>query len=181
MKRLILGFSVIACLALAGCGGGSGSDDSGGGGGNSGGADSSDSQEIAETPPPTKSTFIKQADAICSKGKREVESELGSYLEKEGIKEIGESGESPSETKAHEVEVIETIGIPALDRQLDELKALAAPSGDEAKVNAYLSAVEDGIERGAEEPQTLFRSADKIFAESDKLAGDVGFKVCGNR
>jgi hypothetical protein len=145
----------------------------------SGGRDQSGPSDVASTI--TREAFIKQADAICAKATKRIGIELAAYLEKENIKEIGQAEESPIETKARQVEVIETLGIPALRRQHKEIEALGLPHGDEARAEAYLDAGEKGIEEGEANPTRLYNSARKIFAKSDKLAQELGLKVCGNR
>ncbi len=149
--------AVTLAAAVAGCGGG------------------------GEDPSPTKAQFIKQADAVCSSGRKQVETEFASYLKKNDIKEIGESGESADETKAHELEVIETIAIPALREQTQELKDLGTPKSDGAEAEAFVDATEEEIDEVEDDPLTLFSSSEKVFAKSDKLASSFGFKVCGSR
>lgn len=164
-------FAVLAVLAVAsGCGGG----------GSSG--SSSDSTSLTDvTNVPLKATFIKQGDAICTKGRKEVQAKFAAFLKKEGLKGIGPGGgESPAEIKAHEVELVETIGIPALDKQLKELKALGAPKGEEEKVEEYFEAAEEALEKGEAEPQLLFSKVTQTFAKADKIAQELGFEVCGN-
>jgi hypothetical protein len=158
-------------LAVAGCGGGS---------------DEADGKDAASTgstdaAAPSKAEFIRQVDAICTRGKKQVETEFASYLKKNKIKEIGEKGESPADAESHEIAVIETIAIPELQEQIEELKALQPPSDDEDEVEAFLDATEEGLSKGEEEPQALFSTTKKLFAKSDKLAQSYGFKVCGNR
>lgn len=160
-------FAVLAVLAVAsGCGGG-GSDDS------------TTLTDLANVP--LKATFIKQGDAICAKGRKEVQTKFAAFLKKEGLKGIGPGGgESPAEIKAHEIELVETIAIPALDKQMKELKALGAPKGEEDKVEAYFEAAEEALEKGEAEPQLLFSKVKQTFAKADKIAQELGFEVCGN-
>ncbi len=175
-KRLIVPvvIALVVALAAVGCGGSSSdtnnsSSDSSSADGGGGGATSI-----------SKAAFIKEADAACASGKKQVEGEYAAYLKKKGIKEINSKVSSNAEAEAQATEVIETIAIPALNEQLDTIKALGVPDGEE-KVSAYLAAVEEGIEEGEGEPLTLFTSAEKVFAKADKLAGEIGFKVCGQR
>jgi hypothetical protein len=160
-------FAVLAVLvAASGCG-------------SSSGDDSTANAALANVP--LKETFVKQGDAICAKGRKEVQTKFAAFLKKEGIKGIGPGGgESPAEIKAHEIELVETIGIPALDKQLKELKALGAPKGEEEKVEEYFEAAEEALEKGEAEPQLLFSKVPQTFAKADKIAQELGFEVCGN-
>jgi len=166
--------ALVVALAAAGCGS-SGSDNN-----NSSSDSSSVSGGDGGVASISKAAFIKEADAICASGKKQVENEYAAFLKKKGIKEINSKESSNAEAEAQATEVIETIAIPALNKQLDTIKALGAPDGEE-KVSAYLTAVEAGIEEGEAEPLTLFTSSEKVFAKADKLAGEIGFKVCGQR
>jgi hypothetical protein len=122
-----------------------------------------------------------KGDAICAKGRKEVEANFTAYLKKNKIKELGESGESAAETKKHEAALVETVALPALRDQVEKLKALGMPEGAEDEAEEFFEAVEEDIEAGEEDPQALFSSAEKTFAKSDKIAQEIGFEVCGNR
>lgn len=160
-RRTAFAIAVAAVLAfsIAACGGGGGGDDS---------SDSS----TGDGGSAVSSIFIEEADAICASAKKQVQGEFRAYLEEKKIKE--------PKTPAQINEVIETIGIPALRKQLTSLRALGAP-GEEDKVNEYLDAVEVGIKKGEEEPRILFTSTAQVFSEADKIAGEIGLKVCGQR
>lgn len=177
-KRLIVPAVIVLVVALTAIGCGSSGDNSSSTG--DGSTSSSASGGGDELLPISKAAFIKGADAACASGKKQVEGEYAVYLKKKGIKEISSKVSSNAEAEAQATEVIETIAIPALNEQLDTIKALGVPDGEE-KVSAYLSAVEEGIEEGEAEPLTLFTSTEKVFAKADKLAGEIGLKVCGQR
>ncbi len=169
LKRKLVGVAVaiaVCVLVAAGCGGG--------------GSDSGSSDETSASAP-SKAEFVKSADAICTEGRAEVQSEFTVYLAKNGIKELGEPGESEAETKKHAIALMETVGIPALKQQIDELKALEAPSDLKAKAAQFIADGEEAIKKGEGEPLLLFTSEDKLFAKSDKVAKELGFQVCGNR
>ena len=150
--------TAMICIAVAsGCGGGG-----------------------SESPQHSKAQFITQGDIICANGKKQVEARFVSYLKKNKLKKIGEKGESKAEAEGREAAVIETIALPALSKQVNELKAFGMPREDEAKAKEYISAVEERIEKGEQDPQSLFSASSKVLAKSDKLAGELGFKVCGH-
>ncbi|HSK49535.1 MAG TPA: hypothetical protein VK889_03475 [Solirubrobacterales bacterium] len=67
--------------------------------------------------------------------------------------------------------------VPALDRQVDELRALGVPEGDEEQVDEILVAVEDASAEVADDPSIAFEG--ETLKEADELAKDYGFKVCG--
>jgi FtsZ-interacting cell division protein ZipA len=153
-KGLIAAFVGVVAIAaiVAGCGGSS--DD--------------------ETSSLTKTQFIAQADAICKKGNTEIESEVESFAEKNGIEE----NEEPS--KAQQAEVSETILAPNIENQAEEIRALEAPSGDEDEVSAMLDSLEEGVEEVEANPQAPFESKQpNPFGAANKLAGEYGLRVCG--
>ena len=126
----------------------------------------------------SRKAFVAKADAICTQSQKRVETEFTAFLKKNHVKETGEKKESQQEAEARSIEAIETVGIPQLQRQLDELRALEAPAGEEAKMTAYLDALEEEIEAGEKDAKTLFGPAEKIFAKSEAAAKGLGFEVC---
>lgn len=138
-----------------------------------GGSSSSDGQAV-------ESDFVKQANAVCAEAEKEVQGEVATYLKSNGIKEIGE-GESPGEAKARQIEVVEEFGIPTLRKQQTEIEALGLPREDGAQVKAYLAALKEEIEEGERKPAFLYSSSQKVFAGSDKIAGELGLEACSNR
>lgn len=169
---ILIALAAIALIAtvVVGCGGGS----------DSGSTSSGDTTSAGDGAPLSKAAFIKQADEICKKGSEEVKAEFAAYLKENKIKEIGEGKETEAEVEARVEEVIEA-AIPTLQQQLDGIGALTPPAADQAQVDAYLEAAEEGIETGKKNPVELFTETEKVLAKSDKLAKEIGFKVCGNR
>jgi len=102
----------------------------------------------------TKKQFQKKANLICSNASNEQFKKANEYLEKH--------------PKATEADVIEPAGIPPLEKQLEELKELSAPSGFEDEVQAYLDAFEAALEELKADPEAL-SPQDNPFAEANKL------------
>lgn len=168
-KRILLPAAAVLAIALivVGCGG-------------SGGDSSSDAGSTGEAAPLSKPAFIKQADAVCSNGKKEVEADFAAYLKKHKIEGIGTEGESKAEAEARKTEIVMTIGVPAYQKQVKEIDALATPAGDEATIEEFIDAAKKGVEEVEEEPEAVFDGSSKAFAKADKIAQGYGFKVCGN-
>lgn len=149
-KGLITAFAfAVIAVIAAGCGGGSSS---------------------ASTSSLTKAEFIKQGDKTCAKGNEEIE---------EGFKEskAGEEGKEPS--KAEAVELSETVLLPAVKKESEELRALGVPS-DGGEITTILDELDEAIEEGEENPEALVSSeSEEIFGPVNKLATKYGFKVCG--
>lgn len=129
----------------------------------------------------SQAEFIKKGDAICAEGRKEIESDLSAYLKKNKVKEFGEKGESEAEAKQHEVTFIETVALPGLSKQVEELKSLGTPEGAEAEAEDFFKAVEGEIKNGEKNPGPLLTTPEEVFEKSDTIAQEIGFKVCGNR
>ncbi len=152
-KRLIAMLAGVVAVAIvaAGCG------------------SSSDTSET--TAALNKAEFIKQGDAICTKGNKAIETEANEFAEENNV-----NTEKP--TKAQQEEVITEVVAPGVRKQGEEIAALGAPSGDEAEVEAIVTAVEGGAEELEENPSLLIEGKNPL-AKGSKLADSYGFKVCG--
>ncbi len=131
------------------------------------------SSSDASTSSVTKAEFIAQADAICKKGNDEIEADFEAFAKKNGLEE----NEEPS--NAQGVEISETILVPNIENQSEELRDLGAPSGDEAEISAMLDSLDQGIEEAEEDPEALFTAKSDPFGPANKKAREYGLKVCG--
>ena len=148
--------AIVLGAIVAGCGGGDDSSSSGG-------------DETAAAL--SKAEFIKQADAICLKGNESIASEAEDFAEENDV-----DTEDPTEAQQEEV-VSEVVG-PGVRQQAEEINELAAPSGDEAEIEAMVKAVESGAEELEEEPKALLEGENPL-GEASKLARAYGLKECG--
>lgn len=134
------------------------------------GSSSDDSTEVVVL---TKTEFIEQGDAICTKGSKQIEKEADEFVEDNDV-----NTENPS--KEDQEEVITTVVGPALQTQADELSALGAPEGEEETVEAIIGALEDGAAELEDDPASLLEeSGSGPLDEANKLASEFGFKECG--
>jgi hypothetical protein len=76
-------------------------------------------------------------------------------------------------------EAAEEILIPLISSQVEELRALGTPEGDEGEVDEILTGAEEAIEEGEEDPISLIGSNSSKFKEVNKLAREYGLTVCG--
>lgn len=152
-KRLIalLVGVLVGALLIAGCG-------------------SSDSESTASL---SKAQFVKQGNAICRKGNAQIESEFEGFAEKHNLKKH----EKPS--TALLAEASETILIPAITTEIEGIRALGTPEGDEGEVDEILSGAEEGLEEAEEDPAAFAESQSPKFKEINKLAREYGLTVCG--
>ena len=154
-KALLAAVAALVALAalVAGCGGGDETTD--------------------ETVTLTKTEFIKQGDAICEKGNEEIEEGFEDYAQENDLPQNKE----PSTEQG--IEITETVILPNIQQQADEIRDLGAPEGDEEQVDELLTSLEDAIAEGEDDPESLFSGETDPFGKVNQLAKDYGFKVCG--
>jgi hypothetical protein len=150
--------AVLALMALAaivaGCGD---SDDSGDG-----------TTEATEAL--TKAEFIKQGDAICEEANEQNETEAEEFAEDNGF-----TLEKATDEQLEDA--ITEVLVPSLNQQAEDIAALGAPEGDEDRVEEIVVSLESGADEIEEKPSLAFEG--EPLKESRRLAGDYGFKVCG--
>jgi hypothetical protein len=69
--------------------------------------------------------------------------------------------------------------LPADQKQVEELEALGAPSGDGQQVEAMLAAMQQGVEAGEAQPPQKFISSESTLQKGRGLAQAYGLKACG--
>jgi hypothetical protein len=183
ITRLCLLAAAVAIVAVAaGCGGGGGSSSSSAAGGETtsaeGGASGktsrakgeSSSGKTAPTGSLSKSEFVKQANAICEEGKKEGLGKMAAYVKKH-------KGGSQAPNVELLGEALKTVFIPTIQNQVDEVRALGAPSGDESRVEDFLTALEEDVE-AAEASSGSGANFAKAFKDSAELAHEYGLDGC---
>ena len=126
----------------------------------------------ASTPSPEQAAFIEQGDAICQSAKDELE-QLG---EPQSEAELPDFLEKATEIRS---------------RQVEQLKALTPPPGDEAywtqvvglldQLTAITNEMTEAASSGAGEAemQEIIDRGTPISDQLDQLANQYGFKACG--
>jgi hypothetical protein len=142
------GTLAVAALALAGCGGG---------------AETTTAAIDSTAAPITKSAFVRKANAICAKGNAENKA-AGAKL-----------GAEPSEAQV--VAFVKRTEVPAVQAQIDALKALGAPRGDEATVAKMLTLAQAGVNAVKAQP-TIVTSGSNVFARFARVAHPYGLTSC---
>lgn len=153
-KRLFALFvAALACVvAVAGCG------------------SSDDNDSTASL---SKAQFVKQGNAICRKGNAKIESEFEEFAENHQLQE----NKKPSKPVLEEA--TETILVPQISNQVEEIRALGTPEGDEGEVDAILGGAEEAVEEAEEDPATFAEGESAKLKEVNKEAREYGLTVCG--
>lgn len=154
MERLRPKFTGLAAmlivgLAAAGCG------------------SSSSSSSSTSTPALTKAEFLVKGNAICTAGNK--------TLNAAQTKAFG--NKQPS--KAQLTSFAKTSFAPIIQGQIDAIRALAAPSGDETTVTKMLDSAQTGLNTVKSKPAVLAGGPDS-FANFRKLAHPYGLTVCAS-
>jgi hypothetical protein len=142
---------IAAALLVAGCGG---DDDSG-------------SSAIS------KEEFIAKADTICKKGTERMQTAIAGALKNQrNLAKV---------SKAEQEKIVTTVMVPSVSREVKELRALGVPDGDDERVDAMITALEEGIETAERDPEVVTKSSDAIFGIASRIGGEYGLAVCGSR
>jgi hypothetical protein len=111
----------------------------------------------------TKAEWIAKADAICQQGNQEINQAAKQQF----------GNQKPT---AAEVQQFATgTALPNTQSQVDQIKALGAPSGDEDQVNKILDTVQADIDKA----KAAGDIENSTFADGNALAKQYGLKVCG--
>jgi hypothetical protein len=135
-----------------------------------GGSNSSSTSRTA-TPALTKAEFVAKANAICTKGNAQTQTATAAYVKKLGL------GANAKPTNAQVAKVADAVLIPGAQAEIDAIKALGAPSGDQQTVNTILAAVQQAVDKVKRNP-ALVNTNPKLFAAANKLASAYGLTAC---
>lgn len=144
---------LVACAAIglgaAGCGG-----------------DDENSTAEGAAPALSKEDFISQADQICTDG--------NDAIDAAGQEQFASGQPTDEELKQFFLDTV----LPKIGDEVDQIRALGVPEGDEDEVTALLDSADQAVEAGMADPESLTGNSDP-FAESNELATDYGLEVCG--
>ncbi len=126
----------------------------------------------SSTPSPSKAEFVKKAEVICKDNSAKIQKSFRSY--------INEHEDLKNPTKADYLDLVSTVLVPHIEEEIDELKALGAPKGDEDQVDAIIEAREAGVGAIETYPEEAVEN-NSAFKESSELARKYGLRYCGLR
>jgi hypothetical protein len=132
-----------------------------------------DDDDTSTTASLTKAEFLKQGNAICAAGNQKIDAGFEEYIKKHDI------GRNEEPTPAQMEELAETVLLPQIKEQVEGVKSLPAPSGDEADVEAIVTAAEEAIEKAEDDPASIATEGSGPFGKANALARDYGLTVCG--
>jgi hypothetical protein len=115
----------------------------------------------------TKAEFLKQGNAICAKGNKEIN---------KAADQIFTKNKQPTDAQFNEFAT--KTAIPVIQTEIDGLGALSAPSGDEATVKKIVDTAQADLDKAKADPKAL--NSNKLFDDANKLANSYGLTTCGN-
>jgi len=116
----------------------------------------------------TKVEFTKQANAGCKEHTKERE---------ELFKEVTSKLDPSEVTRADQEKLISEVLLPPFEKDIENLKSLGAPAGDEEQVEAIIVAMEKAIKKVEAKPLVALRTTSQ-FAEAKALAQKYGLDDC---
>lgn len=126
----------------------------------------------------TKSEFVAQANSICRKSEGEVLQRLSTY-----VKEQPNEGAGQTQNELF-AGAVDDILIPAAETKIRDIESLDPPPAGEKRVDAYLGAMERGVDAVETKGPTYVAlnaslyEFEKQFAPAARIAGDYGLKDC---
>ncbi len=121
-----------------------------------------------------KAQFIARADAICAAGSEQTQADLAAYLKKEKIT-LNEN-----QTEGESVALI-AILVDNVESEVESIRALGVPSGDNGQVGAILAALEEGAKEAEKDPVAVVRGEVNVLGKAGELAKEYGLRACGQR
>jgi hypothetical protein len=118
--------------------------------------------------PQSKVEFLREADRICFSSESRIEAAADDLLS------------APGRPDPAEVERVALgIAVPALEAEVQAIRSLGAPAGDEREVEAILAATERGIAEIEADPRSLAKRRPPGLRQAQRLAERYGARQCG--
>jgi hypothetical protein len=121
------------------------------------------------TGPPTKAHFLISADQICHSFESQIEAAGDEIFTRK-------QEPKPSEVRRFALR----IAVPKLQDEIDAVRSLGAPEGDEQEVESILEASEQGVDQIRQNPELIAGGdAPPGLKEAGRLAKAYGSRECG--
>lgn len=117
----------------------------------------------------TKAEYVKQGNEACAQIQEKMGEEFEAFIKKLNLEKV-------APTQAESAKIIGKFAIPAMREQVDALRALPAPSGDEKQVELIIARQEESLKKMEKEP--LFRTSGGPYEELNKPVSDYGLTEC---
>jgi len=159
LSRLVAPLIVMLAIAVVGVGCGDDEESSGAEG-------SASSLSEAE--------YVERANAVCSRSKQRLLKEMGEFTPTRVKENPGKI--TPAATTF--AESFRVVGLPAIERHVEELRGLGLPSDDEDDADAVVVAMERAVRAAKQDPPISDAAFLQQFNASAELARDYGIGAC---
>ena len=112
----------------------------------------------------TKAEFIAKGNAICEAGNKETE---------QAGKELGQNV-----NEAQLEDFATNTLVPSVQGQIDDVRALGAPAGEEQQVTAFLDAAQAGVDQLKADPAKI--KDNTLFNDVEQQAKALGLTACAS-
>jgi len=162
-RRMMGGLALVAALVVGICVAGCGS---------------SNSTSTETTTAISKAEFVAKGNAVCVKGEKAQEAEINAYFKKTGPvnQKLSKARKILFRAESRR-ERVETILAPNIQSQINGVKALGAPSGEEQQVSSALELSQKALEEIKANPELAFDKTD-VFAAAGKQLHALGLTKC---
>lgn len=121
----------------------------------------------------SKAEFLKQGNAICAAGNKEINEGFEKFFSKNDRKH-------KKPTEAEFEEITNTVLAPSVSKQISEVRALGTPEGEEGEIDEFLTNAEEALEELEEEPSLAgAEGKEEPFFTVNKEAAAIGLTACG--
>jgi hypothetical protein len=141
------------------------------GGGDDGSTAETDSPDT-DAPALTKAEFVKQGDEICAAASEEYGEGIEDFFTENDV------SQTKGPTTEQEEELLAEIILPRIKTEMEELRELGPPEGEEQRVDEIFTGVEEAVAEGESDPSTV-AGGENPFADPNAKAKAFGFEVCG--
>ncbi len=129
--------------------------------------ESSDTGTDTVAAAPTKQEFLQQGNAICKQGGKEIDAA--------GDQVFGSGKPTPQELEAFTTGTL----VPGVQDQIDQIRALTPPEGDEDQIESILTKAEEALAEVEANPQSAFTEGNDPFAQVNQELNAYGLTTCG--
>jgi hypothetical protein len=120
-------------------------------------------------PPLTKSEFTKAANTICSRVGQEMYEEISIFMERHN--------HDPTKGVVTP-DTVQAVVVPHYQSQIDQIGELSPPDGDEKKIESYLTALQNAVDVGGEDPPPSEDRFEQLLKPSAQIAYGYGIDKC---
>jgi hypothetical protein len=136
------------------------------------GSSSSHTASTTAKPALTKAQFLAQGNAICAQGNQK-SAAAAKALEKV----VGNHAPTQAQITAY----VNGVFVPLIQSQIDQIKALGAPSGEQAALTRMLDIAQTDLNAVKSNPAALVSNNSHPFANFAQVAHRYGLTACASK